>query len=89
MRKAMHDRVDEFREILKTINKREDGIFDFDFFYDDELKMPVLVDSCEEFYYDGYAFDRIYDELNDMVKKLFGKDYYLDCECPGRWVIGE
>lgn len=89
MKKTITERVEELQLTLQEINNREQGIFDLSMIYDDETKCFVIIDNNEEFYYDGFAFDRIYEELTKLVKSTFGKSCYLECDCPGRWILAD
>lgn len=79
-------KIEKLTNLLNSINRREQDLFDFS--VEQEGKDIYIVDSCEEFYYGGFAFDRIYTELEEAIQTLFGEDHYLDCCCPGRWIIG-
>lgn len=47
-----------------------------------------IVDENEELYYGGCNFDKVLDELTQAaVKDTKDKTTYLDCICPGRWVV--
>lgn len=85
--KTTTKKIEKLEKILKEINEREEDIFNFSVRC--ECGYTYIIDSYEEFYYDGFAFERIHDELNGIVKKLFGDTCYIECDCPGRWVIGE
>ena len=85
--KTTEKKLEKLRNYLIHINEREEGLFDFTAEQSDGL--VVIIDHTEEFYYDGFAFDRIHSEIESYVQKLFGENCYLDCECPGRWVIGK
>ena len=70
---------------IKKIKKETDGIYDFQI--ERENGHIYVVDHTEEFYYGGFRFDAIYEQLNNAVEKD-NKDAYLDCVCPGRYCIG-
>lgn len=74
---------------IAEINERELGIFDLELIYDTSIERYVIVDYAEELYYGGYAFDRILEELESSVKNALGNDAYLDCACPGRWILAD
>ena len=80
-------KFDKLVKFLNNINLREMGIFDFTVEYDSKTNLYTIIDSTEEFYYDGFAFERIHDEIEQFAKSLFGEDCYLECACPGRWDI--
>lgn len=82
----MDRKIQKLKKELALINDREENLFDFD--VECEEGEIYIVDSCEEFYYGGFAFERIHAELESLIQQLFGKDRYLDCCCPGRWIIG-
>ena len=85
----MTNQIEELRRKLESINEREEGIFDFTLVEGKDCYLTII-DETEEFYYGGFAFDRILDELEDFIRELFGnKNLYLDCVCPGRWIIVE
>ncbi len=51
-------------------------------------KEYIIVDEFEEFYYGSQDFDNLLEDLTEDLKKLFKNDsLYLECECPGRWVV--
>lgn len=83
----MSKKFEKISKLLNDINLKEEGLFDFTLEYDLDTNVYTIIDSTEEFYYDGYAFERIHDMIDSEVKKTFGEDYYIECECPGRWVI--
>ena len=74
-------------KVIDTINEREEGIFALEVEYVSEHNCYVVIDFNEELYYGGYRFERTLDELNDAVRRVFGEHAYLECECPGRWLI--
>lgn len=69
---------------LDLINAEFNGIFKF---YLEQQENTYIADSCEEFYYGGFCFETIMDRITDAVVKDHGELAYLDCVCPGRWVI--
>ena len=85
--KTTKNKIEKLESVLNDINKRE--LYLFNFSVEKEDNSVLIIDDTEEFYYDGFAFDRIYDEIENIVKKLFGKNCYIDCVCPGRWVVAE
>ena len=84
--KTTNKKLEKLEKKLNEINKREEDMFNFSVWC--EYDYVYIIDSYEEFYYGGFAFDRMHDELNDIVKTLFGDDCYIECDFPGRWVIG-
>ena len=85
----MKKNIDLLKNVLNEINKEEDDLFDFSLEYDKSYDRWVIIDSYEEFYYEGYAFDRIHERIEETVKEIFGESAYIDCECPGRWIVAD
>ena len=70
---------------ISEINKEYDGIYDIHLeLSDGEI---LIVDYYEELYYEGCNFDSVFGRLESAIKQVFGDDAYLECECPGRWVL--
>jgi len=88
--------LEDVRNDLRDINNYYEGIYNLDVEYDKECRFSerplyYITDENEEFYYDsGYGcFDYCFEKVERVVKKYFGDKAYLDCMCPGRWIVGE
>ena len=70
---------------LEKLNKELDNYYDFDVdFSGDEY---FIIDHTEYFYYDRPFFDETFSKVVKIVQKVFDKEYSIDCECPGRWIV--
>ncbi len=73
-------------EILKKHNYTYQGFYNLVLQRDGESY--IIADEFENFYYGGQDFDNALEFLTNDLKKIFKDDgLYLECECPGRWVI--
>lgn len=75
------------KEFLDKLNVEYEGIFDFEFRHEDGR--DYIIDYNEELYYDCIAYDLVFEKIETKVKEIYGKDAYLDCCCPGRYIIAE
>ena len=76
---------DELTYSFDKLNEKYDRIYDFKIqIYNDDF---YIVDENEYFYYDKPYFDDSFEEVRKVVKDILGKNYDIECECPGRWVI--
>lgn len=70
---------------IKDINDEYDGLYDIHVeLIDGKI---TFIDDCEELYYGGCNFDSVLEKIESAVRHDFGDSAYLDCECPGRWVV--
>lgn len=76
----------QIKEILKKYNYIYQGFYNLK--VQKQGENCYIVDEFEEFYYGSQDFDNLLEDLTADLKKLFRNDsLYLECECPGRWVI--
>jgi hypothetical protein len=70
---------------VAAINNVYEGIYDLS--VEERDSKTYVVDKCEELYYEGFNFEKVMQALNDAVAEDI-EDAYLDCVCPGRWIVG-
>lgn len=75
------------KEFLEKLNAEYEGIFDFEFRQEDGI--DYIIDYNEEFYYDCIIYDSVANKIEAKVREIYGKDAYIECDCPGRYIIAE
>lgn len=72
------------KELERIANEKNNG--EFGDLYDWEVVEYkgdiVLIDHTEESYYENWM-------LKDFKKAVEAKGCYLECECPGRYIVAE
>lgn len=84
--KITEKQIYDIRKLLKILNNTHQ------YFYNFELKRLdgklIIIDSFEEFYYGSQDFLNVIEILEDNLRRIFDdQNIYLDCDCPGKWII--
>lgn len=84
--KIIEKQAHDIRDLLKLLNNTYQSFYNFEFKkVDDRL---IIIDSFEEFYYGSQDFLNIIEDLENNLRKILNdENIYLDCDCPGRWII--
>lgn len=70
----------ELQKIAKEVNKSAPDLYDFEVI--EQNGQIILIDHTEESYYLRWM-------LKDFENALSIKGFYLECECPGRYIVCE
>lgn len=79
--------ISQIKKVLSDINSEYDGIYDLDLRLENDL--TYIIDHNEELYYGGFQFEKVLDRLEKALREIYNNnELYLDCDCPGRWIVG-